>query len=90
MWIIKYNLNTYPCLQLNNCVFATKTPQKTVLATKHESAFQNEIYKFFIAIAHWDSVELQGSWVKMLLDISLGKFRSVLSDVWQQNTLKKD
>lgn len=58
---MKYNLNTFPCLQLNNCVFAINLLQKTVLAPKHESAFQNEIYNFFIATAQWDSVELQGS-----------------------------
>lgn len=87
---MKYNLNTCPCFQLNNCVFAVEKPKTTVLETKQGSECQSEMSNFFIGTGHWDSVELQGSWVKIFLKINLEKFRSVLWTVWQQNALKKD
>lgn len=82
---MKYNLNTYSCLQLNNCAFAIKKPKKTIMDLSVRMTF----LIFFIVTGHWDSVELQGSWVKTFPKINFEKFRDVLWNVWPQNALNK-
>lgn len=71
-------------MQLNNCAFAIKNPQTTM-----DLSVRMTFLIFFIVTGHWDSVELQGSWVKMFLKVNSEKFRGTLWNVWPQNALKK-